>query len=199
MKIFVVGMPESGRSTVAKALCQSDDYRYVDASSWVKSTFREQKAGEHPQQYFDEYHTWYTIRLKLNPDMILNHIYDSMDAYDQNTSGDLYNFVIDGVSSPKDFTELFDFNKDVVVFLNRTNNAADYQDYENIGISVMRDYCFWLSSTNLLAKNRWLEYNFQIPGEESDYIKSLGSKNSVFIVKSLNRVISHLKESLGFK
>jgi hypothetical protein len=86
--------------------------------------------------------------------------------------------------------------EDFIVFLNRTNNEVDLKDYENIGVSVMRDYCFWLSSANNLDKNNWFEYNFNIPGEESDWVKSLGHKNSVFIVKSINKVISHLKERL---
>lgn len=195
MKIFVVGMPKSGRTTVSKALCQSDTYRYIDATSWVRSTFRELKPGEHPQQYEDDYHQWFTSRLKLNHRLITDNIYDSIDAYGKGAE-DTHHFVIDGLSSPKDFMHLFDYNKDVVVFLNRTGNPEEYKDYENIGVSVMRDYCFWLSSAELLPKTRWFEYNFSIPGEESDWVKQLGHKNSVFIVKSINKVISHLKELL---
>lgn len=192
MNIFVVGMPESGRTTVSKALCKLDEYRYIDASSWIKASFRDQKAGEHPEQYHDEYHTWLTNRMKINPRLIVDNIYDSMDAYGKEP----HNFVIDGLVSPKDFTQLFDYNQDVVVFLDRTNNTAEYKDYENIGVSVTRDYCFWMSSAGLLPKERWLEYKFQIPGEDSDFIKTLGSKNSVYIVKSINNVISHLQEKL---
>jgi hypothetical protein len=192
MNIFIVGMPESGRTTVAKALCQSKDYRHIHATSWVKSTFRDQKVGEKPQQYHDEYHTWVTNRLKNHPDMIIHNIYDSIDAYDS----EVKNFVIDGIFSPRDFTQAFDYNKDIVIFLNRINNAAEYKDYENIGVSVIKDYCFWLSSADLLPKTRWLEYNFQIPGEESTFVKSLGSKNSVFIVKSINSAIEHIKQNL---
>ena len=40
MKIFIVGMPQSGRTTVAKALAQSKDYQYIDATSWVKGLFQ---------------------------------------------------------------------------------------------------------------------------------------------------------------
>jgi hypothetical protein len=70
-------------------------------------------------------------------------------------------------------------------------------DHENIGVSVIRDYCFWLSSASLINKSNWLEYNFRIPGEDSEFIKNLGSKNSVFIVKSIKKAISHLKEKLN--
>lgn len=196
MKIFIIGMPQSGRTTVAKALCEHPDYRYIDASSWVRHTFREPHPNEPPQQYSDEYQEWFVNRLKLNPKIISENVYDAIDAYGQHAE-DAYHFVIENLFSPKDFTSLFDYNKDVVVFLNRTNNTAEYKDYENIGVSVMRDYCFWLSSAELLPRDRWFEYNFAIPGEDLDFVKMLGHKNSVFIVRSPNRVISHLKEQLS--
>lgn len=198
MKVFIVGMPESGRTTVAKALCQDQRYRYVDGSTWVKSTFRPQKEGEHPQQYHDEYHTWFLDRLKRKPNMCLDHVTDAIAFY-EGVCGPEFDIVIDGVVGPRDFINLFDYNEDIVVFLDRTNNASEYKDYENIGVSVIRDYCFWMSAATLLPRERWIEYKFQIPGEESDYIKALGSKNSVFIVRSVNKAIVHLKELLARK
>jgi len=192
MKIFIVGAPQSGRTTVAKALCQSKDYQYIEAVSWVRSTFREPKEGEYPQQYSDEFHAWFSQRLKINPNLITDNICNSINAYGKYAE-DAYRFVIDGIQSPRDFVSIFDYNKDLVVFLNRTNNEAEYRDYQNIGVSVMRDYCFWLSSADLLPREQWLEYNFAIPGEDSDWIKPLGHKNSVFIVKSTKKVISHLQ------
>ncbi len=196
MKIFVVGMPQSGRTTVSKALSEMKDYLYVDAASWVKSTFREPKPGEHPQQFSDEYHEYFTNRMKIKPNFISDNVQESIVAHGRYAE-DAYRFVIDGIFSPRDLMQMFDYNKDMIIFLNRTNNSSDYKDYENIGISVMRDYCFWLASANLLPKERWLEYNFAIPGEDSDWVKQLGQKNSVFLVKSINKVISHLKEQLS--
>lgn len=198
MKIFVVGMPQSGRTTVSKALCEIKDYLYIDAASWVKSTFRDPKPGEHPQQFNDEYHAYLTNRMKFRPNFITDNVQDSIDAHGRYAT-DAYHFVIDGIFSPRDLMQTFDYNKDMIIFLNRTNNSSDYKEYENIGISVMRDYCFWLSSADLLPKDRWLEYNFAIPGEESDWAKQLGQKNSVFLVKSISKVISHLKERLTNK
>ena len=193
MKVFVAGMPGAGRTTVAKALCQMDNYQYIDASSWVRSSFREQRTGEHPQQYYDDYHTWFTLRLKFHPKMIADNICESMGAYDVSKPN---RFVIDGLTSPRDFAQLFDYNKDVIIFLNRTNNNTEFKDYENIGVSVMRDYCFWLASASLLNRSRWIECNYQIPGEQSDFVKTLGAQNTIFIVKSIDRAISQLTESL---
>jgi len=195
MKIFVVGMPKSGRTTVSKALSQIAGYRRIDASSWVKDSFRDQLADEHDQQYHDELHIWLTNRMKNHPNMIADNVRESIAAYNRHAEDDCI-FVVDGIVSPRDFTNLFDINKDIVVFLNRTNNQEEYKDYESIGVSVMRDYCFWLSSADLIEKNRWFEYNFTIPGDDSNYVKNLGHKNSVFIVRSISKVISHLKDQL---
>lgn len=188
MKVFLIGHPKSGRSTVAKAIAEHFNARHIDAMSWVKSTFRPQKQEEHTDQYEDEYDRFLSVRRTINPWLIIDHVRQLMKSYE----GDKL-FIIDGIMSPKDFSELFDCRKDMVIFLNPTGIDDSYvKDHEKIGISVIRDHCFWLSSAHLLAKNRWVEYNFKIPGEESDFVKELGSKNSVFIIRSIAKVIEHI-------
>lgn len=191
MKILVIGLPQSGRSTVAKAIAEQFPARYIDAISWITSTFREQRAGEHLQQYQDDYHHFLSIRRMVNPWLITNHVHEMLQTHSSDKI-----FVIDGIISPRDFSELFDYRQDVVVFLNRTDGEAEFRDHENIGVSVIRDYCFWMSSAGLLKRDYWLEYNFKIPGEESESVKEMGSKNRVLIVKSLNKALSHMMEQL---
>lgn len=188
MKVFIIGLPKSGRTTVAKAIAKHYAARYIDAMSWVKATFREQKVGEHVEQYEDEYDRFLSVRRMVNPWFISSHVFELLKSHEQEKI-----FIIDGIGSPKDFSELFDYRQDVVIFLNRTGADGDphIKDHENIGISVIRDYCFWLSSANLLPRHKWIEYNFKIPGEEADFVKELGSKNSVFIIRSINKVIGH--------
>lgn len=191
MKLFLVGTPESGRTTVAKALCQNTQFVYVDASSWLKDSFRPPRDEEHPEQYHDAYHHWFLNRIKNN-NTIIDHVIDTMNGYDDK---DKLHWVIDGINSPHDFPVLFDHNKDFVVFLNRIDNQeVKIKDYETIGISVIRDYCFWLSAGNMLRREQWHEYNFKMIGGLAEKFKAMGSKNSVFIVGTLDKVIEHLKE-----
>lgn len=191
MNIFIIGMPQSGRTSVAKSLCRSGEFHYIDGFSWIKNSFREQKADEHPQQYNDEFHYWFTDRLKNNPSMIADSILSSMKLH-----GDS-NYAIDGIISPKDFMQLFDFNKDLVVFLNRTEGDVDTKDYENIGVSVIRDYCFWLSSAGLLPKEKWYEFNFKMSEDHLDFAKVLGSKNTVMIVKGgTKKIVEILNDAI---
>ena len=196
MEIFIIGMPGSGRTTVAKAVCQQEGFRYVDSISWVKATFRDQKPGEHPDQYQDAYHQWFSNRLKEDPFLGETNVFDSIEAYEKSSDPGRH-YVVDGVMSPKDFTALFDYNKDMAVFLNRTDNEMSHKDYESIGVSVIRDYCFWLSAAELLPKERWFEYNFKMSAPPGDFVKAMGSKNSVFVVKSITNVIDHLNTALS--
>jgi len=191
MKVFIIGLPKSGRTTLAHSLAKHAKTQYIDASSWIRSTFRERRADEHIQQFEDEYHRYLSMRMMVNPWFLVDHVYDMIKVAQEQGAK---NFIIDGVFSPKDFIHLFDYREDVVVFLNRTGNETETKDHETIGISVIRDYCFWLSSAELFPKARWLEYNFKIPGEDNDFVKELGSKNSVFIVRNLQKVISHATE-----
>lgn len=190
MKIFIVGLPKSGRTTVSQAIVEKHGWEYIDAMSWVRSTFREPKAGEHPHQYEDDYQQYLTKRMQINPWFAIDNVYEMMKV---NGNEDA-TFVIDGVSSPKDFTALFDYRQDIVIFLNRTDNDHEYRDHENIGVSVIRDYCTWMSSAGLLNRERWMEYNFKIHAEDSDHVKMMGAHNSVFIVKSIKNAIAHVVE-----
>lgn len=190
MKVFIIGLPNSGRTTIAKALSEQEGYLYIDAMTSMKTVFANNFSKEDLRS--QAYHEFIMDAMRANANVFSNYVTSI-----ENTCLKSDNIVIDGVFSPKDFATLFNYMTDVVVFVNRLDNKVEYQDYENIGISVSRDYCFWLSSVGLLPKNRWLEYNFKISGEDSDRIKTLGSKNTVYIIKSIDRVIEHLREQLA--
>lgn len=190
MKVFILGLPNSGRTTVAKSLINENNY-YISAVDWLATTFRDRNKGESTEDFQSSYNEYYVERLKLNPYLIVDNIYDVIE-----TNKISNHFVIDGIFNPKDFSHLFDYNKDVVVFLNRIDNMTNGKDHDGIGINVMRDYCLWLATMGFLPKDRWLEYNYKIPGEESDVIKTLGAKNSVTITRSINRAITDLKDRL---
>ena len=193
MKVFIIGLPKSGKTTVSRQLVSrsADEWFHISSVDWLRHTFRAQMPNETDNQFDEAYHAYVVNRLKDNPDIIINNVYDSISSIEK-LNDSKYNWIIEGVFNPKDFCRLFDYNTDVVVFLNRIDGETDSQDYESIGVSVMRDYCFWLSSANMLPKSRWLEYNFRIPGEKSDSMKVLGSKNTVYIFKSIENVIDHL-------
>ena len=192
MKILIICLPESGRTTIAKVISQQDKSFYISGFDWVKSTFRSKKMDESKDDYDRALNDFVKGRIKINPYLFVDNIYDIMDL---NKEHDYY--IVDGINSPKDFVHLFDYNKDVALFLNRTD-APDYIEGQNhLGVNIMRDYCLWLATMDLLPKARWLEYYFPIPGDPSaDNVKVLGQKNTVTITKSVDKTIALIKEAL---
>lgn len=184
MRVFIVGLPGSGYDIFSKALFQELGMPYIDACSWVKYIFRDKKPSEHEQQYQESFDEFLTERLKIDPDLYLNHITSSLQIYQDNV-------VISGLYSPREFIKLFDYTKDIVVFLNRTD-IDSVKEENSIGISVIRDYCYYLASCKLLPRERWIEINYKLAGEESDFVKALGSKNSMFLVKNIKKAIAVL-------
>ena len=191
MKIFILGLAKSGKTTVAKSLTDSSGICAISAVNWVKSTFRAKQEKELPEDYELAELEYVSSRLKVNPDLFTNNIKDIMSV---NSHCSI--FVIDGINSPRDFSQLFDYNKDIVIFLNRIDNPETVKDDEGVALNIMRDYCLWLTTMNLLNKDRWWEFNFRLPGEESDFSKDLMSRNHVTITRSLNKAISIIKERL---
>lgn len=196
MKVFILGLPKSGRTTIATTLSTNLNFSYVDSLVWFKLAYESYKENSYENKFEslnDYMNNWI---LKQDPDLVVVNTVQTLrllSAISYNT-----NAIMDNISSPRDFCRLFDFNNDIAVFLNRVDDPDCFiEDYERVGISVIRDYCFWLSSSGHLRKDRWIEYNFRIPGERSDYIKSLGAKNSVYIVKSIDNVISHLTQLIN--
>lgn len=205
MKVFVLGLPSSGRTTVANRISkETGRYHYINCSSIIKSLFRPQSVGEKDEIYEQELFEFYNNVLKVNPNICLDNINSTIKAFEKfgENTGKLglgaleCNFIIDGIINPYDFVHLLDYNKDVVIFLNRTDSTSSYRDHEGVAVNVMRDYCLYLSTVSLMPRNRWLEYNLKIPGEESNFIKQLGKHNTVTITKSLNSAVEHIKGEL---
>lgn len=185
MNIFIIGLNKSGRSTLAQELSNEFGHPHIRAD-WFKDEFRKPKEKELEQHYLDDYAQWLTQRRKGNSQEVVEVVRNKI-AWE--------NAIVDGIQSPSDFVELFDYNRDFVVFLNRVD-APIPREPESIGASVIRDYCFWLASAGLIDKGRWHEYSLRIPGEESNFIKELGSKNRIFLTKNLRTVIESVKASV---
>lgn len=179
MNIFIIGFGNSGRTTIAKALASHLDYKYVDSAINI---FRTKLPNEDKESYEELIDSCMTNLLNLNPNIVVDQL--------KNTK----NSIIDNIQSPYDMINLFNSKEDYIIFCNRTDNEVAFFDKAKIGTSLIKDYCYWLSAMNLLDKERWLEINYKLPGEQSDFVKKLQNRNSVYIVKNINKAISLLKE-----
>lgn len=197
MKVFIIGLPGSGKTTVSKHICESLGAVYLDPAACVKFTFREPDEKESGQNYMDSYNDYLNQRLVVDPDLISKSVSDIIKVHPIVYGSDDNQFIIDGLTSPRDFIQLFDYSKDFVVFLNRMDNEMEYRSVHNISTSVMKDYCLWLANSKFLSKDRWLEFNFTIPGDEKqEFVKKTGVHNTVILARSFKRVLSSLEEIL---
>lgn len=196
MKTIIIGLPKSGRTTVAKELATACDLYYIHAEDWITASFRKKKATETIDDYKQELHSYYKERLKLNTNIIIDNINSSLIS--ATNAFDSHNFIIEGLNSPRDFINLFNYNEDTVIFLNRTNGPNYVEGCDHINVNVVRDYCLWLANMGLLIKSNWLEFNFPIPGDPKDlFTKELGNKNTVTITRSIEKTIEIIKERYG--
>lgn len=188
MKIFLIGLSKSGRTTIANSLAEIEGNYYISAMDWLRSTFRSRQDKEDHLDYERSFAEYLSERIKVNPYLIADNIEQIIKSCPSK------NYIIDGLSNPQNFTKLFDYNQDMIIVLNRLDNDVDSTDQDNIALNVIRDYCYWLSSMNLLPKDSWVEYNFRTNStDDSPHVKKMGNRNVVFIVKSIKSVIEHLK------
>ncbi len=195
MKVFILGLSQCGKTTVAKALAESPDAFSISASAWLKGNFRDRNAAEDQEVYEKERNDFLSGALKRNADLITDSIEMTMSMH-SDFNPNIKKFIIDGLTSPRDFMKLFDYNNDVAIFLNRVDNPSEVSDHDGIGQNVIRDYCLWLSTMGLLPKERWTEYNYRLPGEESEFVKELSSRNLVTITKNINKAIEIMRARL---
>ncbi len=190
MNVFIIGLPQSGKSFIAQSICNDNNkFQHIDVGSWIKDSFRTKLQSETDRAYQDAFYNYISIRLKLTPDLFYSYIKGSILDFSKN-------YIIEGVNSPHLITQLFDYNKDFIIFLNKIDNDSEFPESENIGVSNIRDYCYWLSSLNLIDKEKWLEFNYKLSDQDLGFSKYLGCKNTVVITKSIEKISSILKEKL---
>ena len=193
MKIFILGLPKSGKTTISKSISEIKEFNdsvTIDSMGWINSFCRPKQEKEHEDSYEELIQENFVKRITSNLDVTFDYSMSIMNSQIKNT------YIFDSVASPYDFIKMFDGRRDKVIFLNRVDDRINYRDYDNISLSAIKDYCFWLSATNLLPKTNWIEYNFKIPGSNREEVRMLGAKNSIFIVGSIEGVMKHLHNSL---
>lgn len=180
MKVFIIGFKNSGRTTIAKELASYMNFSYVDAC--VTSMFRPILPNESQENYSQFIDEATANILKLDKNVVLTLLKNKN------------NIIVDGIQSPIDIINCFDYNQDYIVFCNRTDYEPEFLDKAKIGIALIKDYCYWLSSLNLISAERWIECNYKLPGPENVEVKKLNNKNSIYITKNMVNTIELLKK-----
>lgn len=168
MKIFIIGISKTGKSTISKYLSEKYNVEHIQASASIRNTFQYKEENYNTQQEFIEAITKYSIKLnQKEPYFISNYIINNY-----NLKKDV---IIEGIRNPNNFFSLFDITKDKVIILDYLNNEINKTTFEK-GIDVIKEYLKWNIEHNIIDSNRvqFLEYH------NYDEIKEMLNEKSLF-------------------
>lgn len=162
MKIFVLGISRSGKTTLAKGIAEELKLPHISSSGWVRTHFAEGAPISDMTAYSQE-------QLEKNPSACLDYLQANYDLS--------IPCVIEGIRNPFDFIHLFDPREDLVILLDYVKNLTEATLFES-GLEVIDRYVKWLEINQLIRSNRRLKLTFS----EFD---TLLSRSIAFIRESL--------------
>lgn len=153
MKIFIIGISKTGKSTLSTYLSNKYNLEHIQSSLSIRNSFKYKESDFNNKQEFINAITEYSIELnKKVPNFISTYIKKNYDL--------TKNVIIEGIRNPNNFFDLFDINKDKVIFLDYLNNEVKQTKFED-GIDVIKHYLNWNLELNIIPQNRiqYLIYN----------------------------------------
>lgn len=146
MKIFLIGFSGLGKTPLNKLLVTAmPGAQLISASEWVRSQCP-------PTATVAELTAFSNSNLARNPRSCIDFIASKYNLDDGIS-------IIDGIRNPFDFTNLFDYTKDVVIFLYRVG-IYPKSSFEEKGILAIQKYVEFLRSENLVPKTRAFKIAF---------------------------------------
>lgn len=150
VKIFILGTSQSGKTTLAKAICQQLPLQHVSASTWVRKHFHENTQDK--QSLIASMSAFATQQLKQNPFACIEEL---KKTYDLNQPS-----VIEGVRNPFDFANLFDPSADGVIRISFKNNKLQPTEFEK-GLEVVDDLLSWMFKNQMISDTQVLNLDFE--------------------------------------
>jgi GTPase SAR1 family protein len=150
VKIFILGTSQSGKTTLAKAICQQLPLQHVSASTWIRKHFHENTQDK--QTLIASMTAFATQKLKLNPFACIEEL---QKKYDLNQPS-----VIEGIRNPFDFANLFDPNTDRVIRITYKNNKLQPTEFEK-GLEVVDDLLTWMINNQMMTDTQVLNLDFE--------------------------------------
>lgn len=146
MKIFIIGISKTGKSTLSTYLSNKYNLEHIQSSLSIRNSFEYKESDFNNKQDFINSITQYSIELNQKvPNFISTYIKNNYDL--------TKNVIIEGIRNPNNFFDLFNINEDKVIFLDYLNNEVKQTKFEN-GIDVIKHYLNWNLELNIIPQNR---------------------------------------------
>ena len=144
MNVFIIGTSCTGKTPFAKKISKRLNLKHISASEYFRTSFNEKGSGKDFIESITEY-----SKKKLQKNYRVNIDY----------IGSVENSVVEGIRNPIDFSNLFNFNKDKVVFLEYENQECGKTAFEN-GIEIIKEICLWSTDMGILPKENIKVYSY---------------------------------------
>lgn len=157
MTIYIVGATKSGKTPIGLEIEQlNPKWKSITASEWVKSKFKPSSDQLSIAEFVDEITKFSIEELNKDLDQCIHFIKRTYcKDYLEGT------LVIDGIRNPRDFTNLFQPNRDKILFIQKEGND-NWTKFES-GIEVIKNYVEWLTSNSLLDKDNVEHFTYNTP------------------------------------
>jgi hypothetical protein len=179
VKIFLLGTSQSGKTTLAKRICDELSLQHVSASAWVRKNFK--KSYEDKQIHIQSMTAFAIDQLKHNPFICIQELQTS---YDLNLPS-----VVEGIRNPFDFVHLFDTRTDCVIWVKYKNNKLAPTLFEK-GLLVVDALLSWQVQNELVSSKQIFNFEFE-------YFDSHEKESSFSTFENrLTSVLAFVKEAI---
>lgn len=148
MNIFILGQSGTGKSPIANKVSIAKNLELIKASEYFRESF---KSTSDDRNEFIKLITQFSAeKLSEDPYVNVKYIQNKMNSKP---------FVIEGVRNPIDFTSLFTFGKDKVIFLNYLDNPLEKSNIEE-GLDVILSLLNWTINMGIMSDKDFIKINF---------------------------------------
>jgi len=150
MNIFIIGSSGTGKTPIAKKISEALNMKTVKASEYFRIKFNDAKIPFKNRDDFISKITKFSQQiLKDDYNININYIKNQMSV----------SCVIEGIRNPIDFTNIFNFNNDIVIKLNYTKNNLKITEFED-GIDIIGRVCEWAIINKIMPSENMKDFTY---------------------------------------
>jgi hypothetical protein len=148
INIFVIGQSGTGKSPIANRISEAKELQLIKASEYFIESFK--GYSEDRNEFIRLISQFSAEKLSEDPYVNINYIKEK-----------IYNkpFVIEGIRNPIDFTNLFKFGKDKVIFLNYIDNKLSKSNFES-GLDIILSIINWSKNIGIMSNEDFIQIDF---------------------------------------
>jgi hypothetical protein len=183
--LFIIGLSQTGKTTMAREAAKTLGFCVVSASEWVKERYVPTDAEKADRElYIERISAFSQTQLSIDPDACVSFI---RRKYALEQGG----YVVEGLRNPRDFMMLFRPSVDFVFVLRFDDNCVRPSNFEREGLRSIVDCLGWMRDNGLVSPWRIDEYRLDAY-HESLLDPSVSTCGARTVERGVDRVIDRM-------